>query len=484
MKFSDLNLAEPLMRAIDAAGYTDPTPIQAQAIPPIMAKKDVLGLAQTGTGKTAAFALPILHRLLESPPHLVNGHRMVGARALVLSPTRELAQQVHESFQKYGRFTNLRSVAVVGGVHQFSQVQAIKAGVDILIATPGRLLDLYQQRHVRLTFVEIAVLDEADRMLDIGFLPDILKILAHVPEDRQTLLFSATMPPAIRSLANEALRHPVKVQVAPLSSAAPTVEHWVHYVDSTEKLSLLTFLLREAPKDRTLVFTRSKRGADQLAKQLRQSGIKALAMHGDMEQEYRTRALAAFRSATSPVLVATDVAARGLHVDDIATVINFDLTNEPEVYVHRVGRTGRAGAEGKAISFCTARERHLLAAIQQLINTPFKRAGGDDVPVPAEPAARGAGGRQGSRSAGGRDRHETSRSSHAHHEGHRSDHAVRSRGGSHPEPRAAHADHGHSSGSADHPAKADHDSRPAPRVAAGGRRRRRGRGGPKRAGSA
>lgn len=373
MTFQKLRLAEPLAKAVKEAGYDLPTPIQASAIPHILAGRDVLGLAQTGTGKTAAFALPILQRLLEKPVEVVNGYRPHGARALILSPTRELAQQVLESFETYGRFARQRCAAVVGGVHQFAQAQALKAGVDILIATPGRLLDLMGQRLARLTFVEIVVLDEADRMLDIGFLPDIRRILAQIPDDRQTLLFSATMPPAIRSLAREVLRDPAQVQVAPLSSAAPLIEHWAHLVEPAEKPAALAKLLRAAGATRTLVFTRTKRGADKVARHLRQAGLRAAAMHGDKEQADRTRILAEFRAARTPILVATDIAARGLHVEEIAQVINYDLPHEPETYVHRVGRTGRAGARGTAISFCTPADRGQLHAIERLIQTRLKR---------------------------------------------------------------------------------------------------------------
>jgi ATP-dependent RNA helicase RhlE len=394
-----LRLVEPLMRAIEAAGYEEATPIQAAAIPHALTGRDVLGIAQTGTGKTAAFALPILQRLLEKPVEVVNGYRPTGARALVLSPTRELAQQVHESFQKYARFTSLRCVSVVGGVHQYSQTQALKAGVDVLVATPGRLIDLMEQRLVRLTFVEVVVLDEADRMLDIGFLPAIRRIVAHVPEDRQALMFTATMPRAIRTLAAEILRDPLHAQVTPVSSPAANVEHRVYHVEPAAKPALLAKLLREAgggsvaadrgsresAVTRVLVFARTKRGADRVSRELRRAGVRSIAMHGDREQSERTRALAAFRAGSTPVLVATDVAARGLHVDDIALVVNYDLPHEPETYVHRIGRTGRAGANGSAVSFCTSAERSYLRAIEKLIRRPLEPVGA--APSAARPAA-------------------------------------------------------------------------------------------------
>ncbi len=405
MKFEDLNLAPPLMQALNDVGYTIPTPIQHKAIPEIMVGKDLLGLAQTGTGKTAAFALPILHELITTPPPGNATYRPLGARALVLSPTRELAQQVHESFVKYGKYANQRCVVIFGGVHQYDQVQKLKAGYDVLIATPGRLLDLMGQRYVRLSLVEIAVLDEADRMLDIGFLPAIRKILAHVPEDRQALLFSATMPPEINALAKEFLKNPVRVEASPTEMAAVTVTHWVHFVTASSKVAMLARILREAGTDRTLVFTKTKRGADILVRKLRDFKIRASAMHGDKDQAHRTRVLGDFKSARSPVLVATDVAARGLHIDEVARVVNYDLPHEPETYVHRIGRTGRAGAEGTAISLCTSAERRELLAIEKLIRQPLQRAEGTPDSDPSlDPAlhagpARAAGA---SRRSGGR----------------------------------------------------------------------------------
>jgi len=372
MRFEDLRLAEPLLRAVSTAGYRTPTPIQAAAIPHILAGRDVLGCAQTGTGKTAAFALPILHRLASRPAATPASARRV--RALVLAPTRELAQQIHDSFRTYGRYTGLRQAAVFGGVSQNPQARTLQAGVDVVIATPGRLLDLLGQRLVQLSAVEILVLDEADRMLDMGFLPDIRRILAQVPQQRQSLLFSATMPDPIRKLASAILHDPIPVQVARVSSPAETVAQWVYHVEPREKPKLLARLLERAPHARALGFTRTKRGADKRTRHLLQAGVRAAAIHGNKSQGARTRALAEFRSAQTPVLVATDIAARGLDVDDIAQVFNYDLTADPETYVHRIGRTGRAGASGTAVSFCSTEERENLRDIERLLRSPLKRA--------------------------------------------------------------------------------------------------------------
>jgi ATP-dependent RNA helicase RhlE len=390
MRFEDLRLVEPLLRAVRTAGYRTPTPIQSSAIPHVLAGRDVLGCAQTGTGKTAAFALPILQRLSDRASRgTTPGARI---RTLVLAPTRELAQQIYESFRTYGQYTGVRQAVVFGGVNQNPQVRAVRAGVDVLVATPGRLLDLMGQGVVKLAGVEVLVLDEADRMLDMGFLPDLRRILAQVPRRRQTLLFSATMPAAIRELAGDILCQPVPVQVARLSSPAPSVAHWVHYVERADKPALLARLLAHTPHTRALVFTRTKHGADKVTRHLVQAGVHAAALHGNKSQGARTRALADFRSAHTPVLVATDIAARGLDIDDISHVINYDLTTEPETYVHRIGRTGRMGAPGTAVSFCTAEERGDLRAIEALLRTPLQRAA--DVPGqrdararPARPAA-------------------------------------------------------------------------------------------------
>ncbi|MGB2987085.1 MAG: DEAD/DEAH box helicase [Phycisphaerae bacterium] len=386
MRFEDLRLTEPLLRAVRTARYVHPTPIQTHAIPLVLDGRDVLGCAQTGTGKTAAFALPILQRLS-------NGSGRVKApasriRALVLCPTRELAQQIHESFRTYGQYTGVRQTVVFGGVNQGPQARILRAGVDVLIATPGRLLDLMGQGVANVTGTEILVLDEADRMLDMGFLPDLRRILAHVPRQRQTLLFSATMPTLIRKLAGDILRDPVPVQVARVSSPAPSVAHWVHHVEKLEKPTLLVRLLTQTPHTRALVFTRTKHGADKVVRQLVKAGVPAAALHGNKSQGARTRALGEFRSAQTPVLVATDIAARGLDVEDISHVINYDLTPEPETYVHRIGRTGRMGAAGTAVSFCTSQEHDALRAIERLIREPLQRAAdplenGDSPPAPS-----------------------------------------------------------------------------------------------------
>jgi ATP-dependent RNA helicase RhlE len=372
MRFEDLRLSEPLLRAVGSAGYRTPTPIQSQAIPLVLAGRDVLGCAQTGTGKTAAFALPILQLLSAARPQAAAPAGRI--RALILCPTRELAQQIHDSFRTYGQYTSVRQTVIFGGVNQFHQVRALQAGVDVLIATPGRLLDLMGQRLVSLAGVEILVLDEGDRMLDMGFLPDIRRILAPLPRQRQSLLFSATIPDAIRTLANDILNHPVPVQVARISAPAPKVAHWVYHVEQPEKPSLLARLLARMPLARALVFTRTKHGADKLTKHLLRQGVRAAALHGNKSQNARTRALAEFRSAQTPVLVATDIAARGLDVDDIAQVFNYDLTPDPETYVHRIGRTGRMGAAGTAVSFCSTQERANLRGIERLLRAPLQRA--------------------------------------------------------------------------------------------------------------
>ncbi len=376
MRFEDLRLAEPLLRALRTQGYANPTPIQITAIPHLLAGRDVVGCAQTGTGKTAAFALPILQRLSAPTTHSHQPRATAQhpIRALVLCPTRELAKQIHDSFQTYGQFTAVRQAVIFGGVGQNPQVRAIRAGVDVLIATPGRLLDLMNQRLVSLNAVEILVLDEADRMLDMGFLPDIRRILSHLPHQRQSMLFSATMPPPIRTLANDILRDPVPVEVARVSSPAVTVTQWVYHVEPRQKSDLLVRLLARAPQDRALVFTRTKRGADKLTRHLVEAGVRAAAMHGNKSQGARTRALEEFRSARTPVLVATDLAARGLDVDDIAKVFNFDLTADPETYIHRIGRTGRAGASGTAVTFCSNAERASLRDIERLLRTPLQTA--------------------------------------------------------------------------------------------------------------
>ena len=367
LTFDDLHLLPELLKALHATGYERPTPIQQQAIPHVLDAQDLLGVAQTGTGKTAAFTLPLLQRLTQArPQNQPTGARAV--RALVLTPTRELAIQIGESFETYGQFLKLRHTVIFGGVSQHPQVQALKRGVDVLVATPGRLLDLIGQGFIDLKRLEIFVLDEADRMLDMGFIHDIRRILPLLPKQRQSLFFSATMPPTIRELADTILRNPVQVAVTPVSSTAETVEQAIYLVEKTDKPYLLLEVLEDPKLRRVLVFTRTKHGADRVAKGLNAKGVGAEAIHGNKSQNARQRALANFKSGETRVLVATDLAARGIDVDELSHVINYELPNEPETYVHRIGRTGRAGAEGRAISFCDAEERAYLQDIQRLIN--------------------------------------------------------------------------------------------------------------------
>jgi ATP-dependent RNA helicase RhlE len=361
--FQELGLIEPLQRALAVEKYTTPTPIQAAAIPHLLAGRDLLGCAQTGTGKTAAFALPILQRF--------DQHRRPAAprapRVLVLSPTRELAAQIGASFATYGQYVHFRQAVIFGGVGQSPQVRALTRGVHLLVATPGRLLDLMGQGHVRLDELEVFVLDEADRMLDMGFLPDLKKIIARLPHKRQSLFFSATMPASIADLANSLLTNPVRVSVTPPASTVDLIQQRVMFVQQADKKSLLRDLLGESNFDRVLVFTRTKHGADKVARQLVHSGLEADAIHGNKSQSSRERALQRFRAGTLRVLVATDIAARGIDVDGVSHVINYDLPREPEAYVHRIGRTGRAGASGAAVSFCDESERGSLRDIERLI---------------------------------------------------------------------------------------------------------------------
>jgi ATP-dependent RNA helicase RhlE len=389
MNFSELGLPEPLLRALDALGYESATPIQVKAIPHAVAGCDLVGCAQTGTGKTAAFTLPMLDRLMRTAPggtgsstatddqRTVHDRRAVARRAtartrllraLVLSPTRELAVQIGESFGRYGRFTSLRQTVVYGGVSQSKQLTALRHGVDTLIATPGRLLDLMGQGHIDLSRVEILILDEADRMLDMGFLPALKRIVASVPTRRQTMMFSATMPDDIRRIAAQWLKNPVAVEVAPPATPVERVTQSVYLVDVKRKADLLTWFLKEIPGARTLVFSRTKHGADKIVKHLNNRGLCAAAIHGNKSQSARSRTLARFKADHPPVLVATDVAARGLDIDKVSHVVNFDLPEVPETYIHRIGRTARAGAEGVAVSFCAGHERQLLKQIEKLIS--------------------------------------------------------------------------------------------------------------------
>lgn len=363
MLFKELNLIEPLLKALSAEGYTNPTPIQEKAIPVVLQKKDLLGCAQTGTGKTAAFALPML-QLLNAQVAPKNTRRNI--RALILTPTRELAIQIRESFDAYGKFTGIKQTVIFGGVSQGKQVEDLNRGVDVLIATPGRLLDLVSQRIVNLQHIEIFVLDEADRMLDMGFVNDVKKIIAKIPVKRQTLFFSATMPPEISQLANTILTNPVRVEVTPVSSTAEKITQAVYSVEKKNKPNLLIHLLQDKSIENVLVFTKTKHGADKLVKILAKANIVAEAIHGNKSQNARQRALTNFKSGDLRVLVATDIAARGIDVDELKNVINFELPNIPETYVHRIGRTGRAGASGTAWSFCDEEERPFLNDILKL----------------------------------------------------------------------------------------------------------------------
>ena len=399
--FADLDLIQPLQRALTAENYERPTPIQAQAIPPLLLGKDVLGCAQTGTGKTAAFALPILQHLAKTRP------RRGKARicTLVLTPTRELAAQISESFASYGRFVPAQHLVIFGGVNEKPQIAALRRGVDILVATPGRLLDLHGRGYVDLTEVEFFVLDEADRMLDMGFVHDVRRIIAHLPRQRQNLLFSATLPPAITSLAGSFLHDPVRVEVTPPATTVEIIEQSVMFVDRADKKRLLASILHSGEVDRAIVFTRTKHGANRLAKQLDRDHINASAIHGNKTQNARRRALEGFKSGDVSVLIATDIASRGIDIDDVSHVFNYDLPNEPEVYVHRIGRTGRAGRSGVAVSFCDATEGDYLRDIERLIGQSipvvddhaFHMAAAIPAPrrspVPAGRPSRTAGGR-------------------------------------------------------------------------------------------
>jgi len=380
--FDVFGLADPITRALNEEKYTTPTPIQAQTIPIALSGRDVVGIAQTGTGKTAAFALPILHRLFtdRKPP------QRKACRVLVLSPTRELSGQIGDSFRAYGRHVGISTALVIGGVSMGAQVRALQAGVDVLVATPGRLLDLVGSNAVRLGAVEFLVLDEADRMLDMGFIHDIRKIVAKLPARRQTLFFSATMPRAIADLADQMLHDPAKVAVTPAASTVDLVEQRVIRVDRAAKAAALVEILQREPVERALVFTRTKHGADKVVRGLVRGGIASEAIHGNKSQNQRERVLAAFRKGTVRTLVATDIAARGIDVDGISHVVNFDLPNVPETYVHRIGRTARAGAAGVAISLCDREESPLLRDIEKLIRLSIPATDHRSLGRPAHPA--------------------------------------------------------------------------------------------------
>jgi ATP-dependent RNA helicase RhlE len=364
MSFEKLKLIEPILRALNTEGYSKPTPIQEQAIPILLERKDLLGCAQTGTGKTAAFAIPIL-QLLQQDELFVKGPS--GIKALILTPTRELAIQIGESFAAYGKHLRINHTVIFGGVSQRPQTDALRSGVDILIATPGRLLDLMNQRFVKLQHLKMLVLDEADRMLDMGFIHDVKKIITRIPEKRQTIFFSATMPTEIAKLAATILTNPARVEVTPVSSTANTIKQAVYFVEKKDKRKLLLHLLQDRSIVTALVFARTKHGADRVAKDLVQSGIRAEAIHGNKSQGARQRALSNFKLQHTRVLVATDIAARGIDVEELSHVINFELPNIPETYVHRIGRTGRAGANGISLSFCDEEEKEYLRDIHKLI---------------------------------------------------------------------------------------------------------------------
>ena len=361
--FSGLNLAQPILRAIADEGYTTPTPIQEKSIPPLLAGHDLLGIAQTGTGKTAAFALPLLHRLGEPLGRPQSRH----PRALIVAPTRELAGQIGDALRNYGRHLRLATAVVFGGASIRPQIKTLAQGVHVLVATPGRLIDLLNQGHVRLDAVEVFVLDEADRMLDMGFIRDVRKLVAALPERRQTMLFSATMPKSVQGLAESLLKNPVRVEVTPAATTVEKVEQRVLFVPKDKKRALLGEILADRDMERVLIFTRTKHGADRVARHLHQSGIQSDAIHGNKAQNARQRALKDFRSGRIRALVATDIAARGIDVEGVTHVINFELPNDPESYVHRIGRTARAGATGIAISFCDREERTILRDIEKII---------------------------------------------------------------------------------------------------------------------
>ena len=391
MTFKELNLSAPLLRAVQEAGYETPSPIQAAAIPPVLSGRDLMGCAQTGTGKTAAFALPMLDRLTANPPR-----RKGAIRALILTPTRELALQIGESFDAYGKYLNLRSTVIFGGVGQAPQVEALKKGVDILVACPGRLNDLIGQGFIDLSDLEIFVLDEADRMLDMGFVHDVKKVIAKLPKVRQNLMFSATMPAEIEQLAAGILRDPAFVKVDPVSSTVDRIQQSLYYVEKGNKKLLLPWLIKnlQPPVVNALVFSRTKHGADKIAKDLNKQGIPAAAIHGNKSQSARVAALEGFKAGKTKVLVATDIAARGIDISELSHVFNYDLPEVPETYVHRIGRTARAGADGTAVSFCAPEEKEYLAGIEKLNRRQIPVISGhpwDGVPAPvkAAPPVRG-----------------------------------------------------------------------------------------------
>ncbi|MET3851251.1 DEAD/DEAH box helicase [Paenibacillus sp. OAE614] len=384
MNFKDLKLDPNILKALAKQNYTEPTPIQAQSIPAVLAGRDLLGCAQTGTGKTAAFSLPIIQLLSREPRKPGAGRRV---RALILTPTRELAIQIMDNVKAYSQYTDLRAVVIVGGVPQKPQERALQQGADIVIATPGRLIDLIHQKHIDLQHIQMLVLDEADRMLDMGFIHDVKRIIAVMPKRKQTLFFSATMPPEINGLIQTLLVNPVKVEVTPVSSTAERIEQSVYLLAAGSKLQMLNQLLQDPSIESALVFTRTKRGADRVARALKKANITAEAIHGDKSQNSRQNALNHFKNGTTRILVATDIAARGIDIDELPYVINFNLPNIPETYVHRIGRTGRAGMSGSAISFCEADELPYLKDIEKLIGKAIPEVKGHDYPMEPQAAA-------------------------------------------------------------------------------------------------
>ncbi len=406
MTFNDLGIIAPILKAVAAKGYTHPTPIQEQSIPILLKRKDLLGCAQTGTGKTAAFTIPIIQHLYNDLDENERGRKV---RSLIVTPTRELAIQIAENITAYAKHTGIRNTVIFGGVKQGKQVAALKRGVDILVATPGRLLDLIGQGYINLKDVEYFVLDEADQMLDMGFIHDIKKIIAKLPEQRQSLFFSATMPPAIQELSTKILGGYESVTIQPEQATAEKVEQGVYFVSKHDKIDLLTLLIKEEKPDSVLVFSRTKHGADKIVKKLGQSNIKAAAIHGNKSQGARQRALGGFKDGDINILIATDIAARGIDVAELELVINYDLPNVPETYVHRIGRTGRAEASGTALSFCNMEERAYLKDIQKLINQklpvvrehPFAAAAEEEEFDPASKKQQQGRGRGGNRGGGG-----------------------------------------------------------------------------------
>ena len=394
--FAALGLSEPLLKALAHEGYTTPTPIQTKAMPHVLARRDLFGCAQTGTGKTAAFALPLIERLMKDRRPAAPKH----CRILVLAPTRELAGQIHDSFKAYGRHAHLKSAVIYGGVNQNPQASAVARGVDVLVATPGRLLDLIGQRLVEIKTVEYLVLDEADRMLDMGFIHDVRRIVGLLPRQRQTLFFSATLPTEVRDLAGTMLRDPLEVKTTPQATPAETVAQSVFHIPQKQKRSLLVHLLQTGGMGRVIVFTRTKRGANKLAQDLDKAGVRAAAIHGNKSQNQREKALADFKSPRPPVLIATDIAARGIDVDEVSHVVNFELPHEPETYVHRIGRTGRAGLTGEAVSFCDREEEDRLEAIERLLRRRIPVR--NDLPADLPKVESSSSGRElGERSGGG-----------------------------------------------------------------------------------